>query len=369
MRVAEVHVLHVRAPLSEPAGPAGVYNRHRESLLLKLISSEGAVGWGETYALPGVRETLAALAGPLSGAPLTGAWPKPPGLDETGASLALSAIDIAWHDLLGHTLGVPVHTLLGGARRDRIPVYASGFLYREGKHPAEVWPQEAQALLDRGFHAMKVRMGGYPPAEELDLLRRLREDLPSHVTVMVDAWGSYSPAVADQVGVRLAELGVAWFEEPTHLSLPRARSGVPVAGGEMGRNRAQFAHWLHSGAFDVIQPDASICGGLANARFVGELAALHEVACVPHTWNGAVMAAATLHLAAVLPLTARLGDGTWPGHRGVGPMLEYDTSENPFIRDVVTNPPALVQGCFAVPDSPGLGIEVDEERLAQYRIA
>jgi D-galactarolactone cycloisomerase len=210
---------------------------------------------------------------------------------------------------------------------------------------------------------MKVRIGGHPPAEELPLLQRLREQLPGHITLMADAWGSYAPTVAENVGRRLGELGFAWFEEPTKLTHHRlaSRLAVPIAGGELGRTRMDFVRWLDENAFDVVQPDAAICGGLGNARFVGELAALREVACVPHTWNGAIMAAATLHLAAVLPPVARLGDG------GTGPMLEYDTTENPFIREVVRNPPQLVQGCFTVPDCPGLGVDIDEDRLDKYR--
>ncbi|MEV4136985.1 mandelate racemase/muconate lactonizing enzyme family protein [Dactylosporangium sp. NPDC049742] len=371
MRVTAAEVLHVRAPLTVAAGPAGVFNRHRETLLLKLSTSDGTVGWGETYALPGTRDLLAMLAADLVGAPVTHAWPRRPGLDEVGAALALSAVDIAWHDLLGRTLGVPVHTLLGGARRDRVPAYASGFLYQEGRHPADAWPDEAARLHERGFRAMKVRMGGYPPVEELALLEQLRATLPGDVMLMVDAWGAYSAPTAVRVGRRLADLGVAWFEEPTPLARPEltAQLAVPVAGGEMGRTPSEFARLLDHRTFDVIQPDAAICGGLAAARFVGELAALHEIACVPHTWNGAVMAAATLHLAAVLPPAARTGDGTWPGGDVSGPMLEYDTSENPFIRDILRVPPSLVDGCFAVPDSPGLGIEIDETTLSQYRIA
>jgi D-galactarolactone cycloisomerase len=370
VRVAAVQVLHVRAPLAIAAGPAGVFNRHRESLLLKLTSEDGVIGWGETYAIPGTRDLLSALAAGLVGGPVTRAWPRPAGLDETIAALAMGAIDIAWHDLLGRSAGVPVHALLGGARRERVPVYASGFLYREGMHPAEVWPDEAERLVRQGFHALKVRMGGYPPEEELELLTSLRQSLPSHVALMVDAWGSYSPQVAEQVGHRLGDLGVAWFEEPSKLIHPRLadRLTVPVAGGEMGRTRSDFAQWIDSGVFDIIQPDPAICGGLGTARFAAEMAAIRGITCVPHTWNGAVMAAATLHLAAVLPFVARVNDGAWPGAGVSGPMLEYDTSENPFIREVLRDPPVLEDGCFTVPGSPGLGIEIDEDRLDQYRI-
>ncbi|GAA1737942.1 enolase C-terminal domain-like protein [Luedemannella helvata] len=259
-------------------------------------------------------------------------------------------------------LGIPVHTLLGGARRARVRVYASGFLYQEGRHPAEVWPAEAVDLVERGFRSLKLRIGGYPAEEELPLLARLREDLPADVTLMVDAWGSYDAVTAERVGRRLGELGVAWFEEPCP-ALPAGladRLEVPIAGGEMGRTATELVDLIDSGALDVVQPDAAICGGLGAAQIVGVAAARRGVRCVPHTWNGAVMAAATLHLAAALPLAARTGDGT------AGPLLEYDTSENPFMCDVVVDPPRLVDGCFTVPDSPGLGVELDERALDRF---
>jgi len=360
MRVAATEVVHVRAALRTPCGPAGVFNRHRESLLLKLTADDGTVGWGETYALPGTRDVLAGLAAGLVGAPLTRRWPRRPGLDEVGASFAMGAVDIAWHDLLGRRLGVPVHTLLGGAVRDRVRAYASGFLYREGAHPRDVWPVEAKETLGRGFRALKLRMGAYPPEEELAALEELRAGLPGDVTILVDAWGAYDPPTALTVGQRLAELGVGWFEEPTHTASAAlaARLDIPVAGGEMGRTLGEFTRMLRDREVGVVQPDVAICGGLETARTVGELAALHDAVCVPHTWNGAVMAAATLHLAAVLPPAGRTGDA------GLGPLLEVDTSENPFAPT-----PSLVDGYVAVPDSPGLGVEVDEAFLAEHRVA
>jgi D-galactarolactone cycloisomerase len=367
MRVVSAEVIHLRVPLRVPAGPAGVYNTHRETLLLRLVAADGTVGWGETYAMPGTMPLLESLARGLVGASLDRAWPRPAGLDEVGAALALGAIDMAWHDLLGRVLGVPVQVLLGGAVRERVPAYASGFLYQRDRHPAQVWPAEAKALLERGFRAMKVRIGALPPAAEMALLAELRRSLPDDVELVVDAWGSYAPATAVWVGERLGELGVGWFEEPTHHEYPElaARLSVPVAGGEMGRTRAEFARWITTRTFDVVQPDLAICGGFGVARFVGELAAVSGVGCVPHSWNGPVMAAATVHLASVLPTSARVGDGT---RLTAGPMLEYDTSENPLMRDIVHDAFDVVDGFVTVPDSPGLGVELDERAIAGLRV-
>lgn len=367
MRVTDVEVIHVRAPMRAPSGPAGVFSDHREALLVRITAADGTVGWGETYALPGTREVLELLAAGLIGAETQVSWPRPAGLDEVGSSLAVGAVDIAWHDLVGRCVGVPVHTLLGGATRTRVTAYASGFLYQQDRHPAEVWPEELEAAVARGFRVVKVRLGMFPPTVELPLLERLVRSAPDGVSVVVDAWGSYPPAVALQVGQRLAELGIGWFEEPTNLGYPElaAKLSVPVAGGEMGRTRQDFARWISDRTYDVLQPDVAICGGLGVARFVAELSALHGIRCVPHTWNGPIMAAASLHLAATLPWSARVDDGVVMAE---GPMLEYDTSDNPLICGLLRRPLEVRDGQVAVPQDPGLGIDVDEDAVERYRV-
>jgi D-galactarolactone cycloisomerase len=357
LAIREAEVLHVRHPLAVPAGPPGTYNRERRSLFVKLTADDGLAGWGETYDLPGVRPRLEQLSASLIGRDAFAAVDRPAAVATDGA--AVGALDIALHDLQGRALGVPVHRLLGGAVRDRVPVYASGFLYREDRGPAELWEAEATRLSEAGFRIVKVRIGRDPIASELPLLERLRAAFPQ-LALAVDAWGAYSPAQAREVGPGLAQLGVIWFEEP---SGPRetyagyeelvGAVGVPLAGGETLASPPAFAHVLARRIFDLVQPDVALCGGLRSAASVARLAADAGVRCVPHTWNGAVMAAATLHLAATLD-------------PALEPLLEYDTTENRFIRDVLRTPPELDDGCFAVPDAPGLGIEVDEQVLRSY---
>lgn len=157
----------------------------------------------------------------------------------------------------------------------------------------------------------------------------------------------------------LEPLGVTWFEEPC---APRdsyagyewvaARARVPLAGGESLRTVSEFRDLLQRGVLRVVQPDAAICGGLSNVAFVARLASLDDVECVPHTWNGAVMAAATLQLLATMP----------------GGMLELDTTENALMTGILRKPFTLHDGCVAVPDAPGLGIDVDEQALRRFTI-
>jgi D-galactarolactone cycloisomerase len=207
-----------------------------------------------------------------------------------------------------------------------------------------------------------MRIGRFPPQHELPLMARVCEALPPSVKLMVDAWGSYTPATAVRVGHALERLGIYWYEEP----LPQAGYAgyaalcagldIAVAGGEMLQSRAAFKSLLDAHAVDIVQPDICICGGIGEVLFVAELARLAGIQCAPHSWNGAIMNAATLHVAALLPESTRM-----PG--ADTPMLEFDTTENPCMTDELAEPLRLDDGCFAVPMAPGLGIEVDEERI------
>src|SRR5262249_22307534 len=140
----------------------------------------------------------------------------------------------------------------------------------------------------------------------------------------------------------------------------RGKLELPLAGGEGLQSRTSARDTLERGCFDIIQPDASICGGIGEARFIGELAQLSGVRCIPHCWGGAVMLAATLQVCALLPEPPRLAGNE-------APMLEFDVTDNPFRTEVCRGDPfALHDGCVRVPDSPGLGIDVDEAALRGY---
>jgi D-galactarolactone cycloisomerase len=363
--IATAEVIHVRKALSVPAGPPGHYNEARESIFLKLTTRGGVTGWGETYALPGVQETIRGLADLVVGADplqILGSW-CPPWVATVSSPSARAAIDIALHDLCGTMLGTPAYELLGGSKRDRVRAYASDLLYIKGEKPGQRWLDRAGELADRGFTAIKVRIGGFAAKVEIPLLENLRREGPPQARLMVDAWGAYSQDDALRVGRVLQDCGYSWFEEPMP---PEPDHGgyaelahdllIPVAGGEMVADRSYLRRLLERRAFDVVQPDVCIAGGMREVLFAAELADLMGVECVPHTWNGGVMNAATMHVIAAMPFHARQ-----PGSDHL--VLEYDTTENPFMREVLSNPPELRDGCFEVPSAPGLGVRVDEERL------
>jgi D-galactarolactone cycloisomerase len=357
LRITAVETIHTRYALARPTGPAGAFNAARQSLIVKISTDSGLVGWGETYALAGVRAAIDDVLAPL----LLGRDPferrqlwQAQWSATFGNGFAVSGTDMALHDVCGKALGVPVHELYGGAVRTRVPVYASGLCYFPDTDPADYWVDEACALYERGFvRGIKMRIGGFPPEHELPLVARVREALPSTVKLMVDAWGSYTAPTALRVGRALEELGLHWYEEPLlqagYAGYPELAGAldIAVAGGEMLQSRSDFRAHFDRRAFDIVQPDICICGGIGEVLFVADLARLAGVQCAPHSWNGALMNAATLHVAALLPEC----------------MLEFDTTENPCMTDELLEPLLLSDGFFEVPTAPGLGVEVDEARI------
>jgi D-galactarolactone cycloisomerase len=280
---------------------------------------------------------------------------------------AVGAIDIALHDLAGKALGVPAHRLYGGVLRSELSIYASLPGYDDARALEDLWLEEACEVAQQGIRGVKLRIGRFPPSREMHAIRKVREALPSEVKLMVDANAAYSMSTALHVGEELADIGVEWFEEPLpqhgYHGYPELRQKLrlPLAGGEGLQSRAGFAELLGRGGVDIVQPDVSICGGIGECLFVGELAALSAVQCIPHCWAGAVTLAATLHVVALLPDASKL-----PG--GEPPLVEFDVTESPFRDDITGGAFTPSNGVLQVPNAPGLGVELDEAVLRRYAL-
>ena len=148
----------------------------------------------------------------------------------------------------------------------------------------------------------------------------------------------------------LAAYQVAWFEEPLdpdaladYVALRRA-AGVPIAGGEVLTRRQSFQPWLEAGAFDIVQPDVTKVGGLSEQRRIAWMAREHGVRFIPHGWNTAIGLASDLQIASAFPDTD---------------LVEYLTG-SPFIDNLASGGWRLdADGMLPIPDTPGLGIEID----------
>jgi D-galactarolactone cycloisomerase len=351
------------ADVSEPRGPSSGWYDTRESVLVRLGDTDGQTGWGEAGLRPGVVQAAREL-----GATLLGTDPRHAGslLDQltrtTADQWAVSALSVALDDLRARQVGLSVADLYGGRRRDQVRAYASTAGYHATREPEELWPAEAAEAVAAGFGAIKFRIGRYPAGRELPILVEIRSAHGASLEMMADGNGAYSVPQSFLVARGLGELGFTWLEEPVNRFRGNQRYpgyrgldswiGVAIAGGEGLERRSDFARLL-DGGIDILQPDVGICGGIGEACFVAELAALHGRACVPHCWGGAILLAATLQLLAVIPEPTEV-DGTYGG------LLEWDIFENPMRTSLLAEPLQVRDGQVAIPAGPGLGVQVDE---------
>lgn len=369
LKITNVETFALRHKLPRAIGVSIALTEFRTALLVKITTDSGIVGWGETADIAGARATIEerlkpALVGqnPLEHRKL---WRTLWGAN-FGEARAVAGVDVALHDVRGKALGLSVADLYGGRVRERIPAYAAAMNYTAGIDPEQQHPAEAAALVERGFKALKLRTGRFDMRRDLAVLTKVRETVGGDIRLLTDANGAFTFPQAIKFGKELEKLDFYCFEEPLPQGLNYAgydelakELDIALAGGEVLESRAQAKDHLVKRSFDIIQPDVILCGGIAETVFIAELARLFSVPCVPHCWSGALGIAATLQVHALLPPFTH-------GHTADEPMLELDTAENPFRELIVSKPFTLEQGFVRVPTGPGLGIEIDEDKLAAY---
>ncbi len=274
---------------------------------------------------------------------------------------AISGIDIALWDIMGKACGQPVSRLLGGNYRNRIKPYGS-ILFDE----PDVLAARLEETVGRGFRAIKM---GWRPFGRRDrkfdefLIRTARKTVGDDIELMVDAGGSeqfwpHGLNWAKETAKMLADYHIVWFEEALppddiegYIELTK-QSPVPIATGEVLTRRESFLPWLERRAVDIIQPDSTKNGGLSESRRIAWAAFDHNIQLVSHGWNTAVGLAADLQLAAAMP---------------VARYVEYLTP-CAYVEDLMTEPFVLdAEGYLEIPARPGLGFELDHDKLKKYR--
>lgn len=277
--------------------------------------------------------------------------------DQWVAAQARSACEIALWDLAGQAVGLPVSALLGRVR-DRVAIYASSTFLDEG--PAQFHADLLAPLIDRGVWMVKVRVG---PQWQQDLrtLASLRGLLGDEVELMVDGSETFTLPTALEVAGQLAGLGVRWFEEPipqgarAAIAALAVKSPVPIAYGEHLYGREDALDALGNCGVCVLQPDASISGGIAEARMVANLAPYYGARVVPHVCAGPVSLAANLALA-----------GSVHAVRAVEYPLHLIPAWEALGRGPALGLSAIEDGTLAVPSGPGLGVALNEEVAAAH---
>lgn len=269
---------------------------------------------------------------------------------------AISGVDMALWDVMGKSLGEPVHRLLGSYGRTRLQAYASSLSFK----PVAVLIQEAETLIAQGFTGIKLKVGQGPEIDGLNA-RELRKALGDGVKIMTDANCGFDTLTALEVGKRLQAAGVYWFEEPVppdnvdgYVKLANSLD-MPVAGGESEFNRWAFKELFVRNALDIVQPDLGRCGGFTEGRRIAALASAFDVPVAPHTGaSSAVSVAAALQWSAALPNLL---------------TYEHMYTANTLREELLAEPlPPVKDGYVDVPQKPGLGIELDEQVVARFRV-
>jgi L-alanine-DL-glutamate epimerase-like enolase superfamily enzyme len=367
----------------------------QDSFIVEIHTDEGISGIGETDVNPWIARACVEAPGTHTMGlglreMLIGADPlDPPALWErlyVGSAMngrrgavinAMGAIDIALWDIAGKAAGVPAWQLLGRPARDTIVPYASLLppapSYEAFRDTMVAWAVRAKAL---GFRAAKLellysgpyRHGSLDERDDrmTETIAEVRAAVGPEMTIMVDvgyAWSDVGRAVRT---VRdWTEFDVFFVETPLRSDdlagmarLHDADTGVRVAAGEWLTTRHEFHELLDHGKVDVAQPDVGRVGGLTEAVRVATLAAARGKPIVPHAWKTGITLAAAVHLAAVAADC---------------PFVEYlpeELTESPLRRNLTVGTPAIrPDGTIAVPQRPGMGIELDRDELERYRVA
>jgi L-rhamnonate dehydratase len=372
MRITDIESILLRLPEVREIGDGC------QSVLLILVrTDEGITGIGEAHSNPEVSKAV--LDSPLCSVSASGLarlligenplhinrlydklYRHSQTYGRRGAVMhVISGIDIALWDILGKVTGQPIHQLLGGARKTRHRVYASDLAPVEPSPEALV--EQAKGHVAAGYRAMKFGWGGLGGDVRSDArqIGMLRDALGDEVDIMVDMGFAIPLEDAIWLGRALADHRVFFLEEPLSpddlhgFARLTAVSPTPIATGEKESTQYPYIDLMDRGGLRIIQPDVARVGGISETIRIAALAESRGVRVIPHCWSTDILVAATLHVIATLRDC---------------PYLEYNVTPNPLRTDLLASPLRPKDGEIDLPTGPGLGIELNEDTIARYRV-
>jgi L-alanine-DL-glutamate epimerase-like enolase superfamily enzyme len=391
VQIRDVRTISVEYTLPRPVFDANYTMASKPALLVEVETDTGLVGLGEAAHFGGPLVSTATVIEQELRPHLLGQDPR-----ETErlwellhrraykharggiVIAAISGVDIALWDLRGKLAGMPLWRLLGGYRR-RVPAYATGGFYAEGKGVREL-ADEMRAYCRHGFRAVKLKVGrnsgieGSPLramadrgvcevslAEDLARVRAVREAIGPDVRLMVDANGAWDVPTAVRMGRALEELDVYWFEEPVWpddlagSAEVASKVAIPIAGYETcSYGTVSFRDYIAARAVHFVQPDVAWAGGLTETLKIAHLAQAANLPLAPHIHGSAVAVAAAAHLL---------------GAVRNGSMAEMVFPAHPLMGDLVREPLVVDRaGEIDLGERPGLGIELDPDAVKRYRV-
>ncbi|MGL4591724.1 MAG: mandelate racemase/muconate lactonizing enzyme family protein [Aestuariivirga sp.] len=382
-RIARIEAI----PVISPAGSANDLDGTADTVIVKVHDEDGRVGFGEADAPPSVVKSFIDMptahlwsrnAGEIlvgeDPVEIAGLWQKLyegtfwPGRRGLGMH-AISAIDIALHDLAGKQLGLPAYKLMGGARRTKLRPYCTIYPgLAQGRSiddlMAEIFRQFDMAL-EAGFRAVKMEVLFYDLVTDLELIRRIgegRKALGEDILLAIDfgyRWHNWHDAlfvlerIADH-NIFFAEAALQHDDLAGHARLAE-RSAIRICGAEAAATRFEIREWLTVGKVGVVQPNIGRGGGLTEIRRIADLCEIMGAEVVPHGWKTGITSAVGRHFQAACP---------------AAPVFEYVSPhvfDSPLRRELVSPEPTVVDGYMDLPSGPGLGIALNEELVERWR--
>lgn len=373
MKIKRVDLYRVTIPLPKPFYPSwipGYPQTENRFTLLRLKTDTGLVGYSAGVEMEEEREGLGTLLGPylIEMDPLDIDAVRQRLREASYLGWRNSWIEAAFWDIKGKAEGKPVYALLGG-KGGRVPVYASTGEIREPGRRAE----EAKEIRKMGFRGIKLRVHSFELKDDVAVLEAVRRAVGDDFDLMVDANQGWRVTVIDDAPFWNLEralafarhcerLGIRWIEEPLDmhayddLAMLCRETPVPIAGGELNAGWHEFKVMLEKGSYDIYQPDATFAGGIATSKQVLDAALANGRDFTPHTWTNGIGFMINLQVV-----------GTHPK-----PLpLEYPYEPPgwvPEVRDALFRQPVRPDsdGYLTLPETPGLGFEIDPWRLRRY---
>ena len=278
---------------------------------------------------------------------------------------AVSGLEQAMWDITGKVCGVPIHKLLGGPVRERIRVYANG--WGGGGWDSGIIAERASEVVEQGFTALKFDPIPGPwrtfvdkrvENQTVENVRAVRQAVGQDVDILVEMHRRLAPMHAIKIARQIEEYEPFWYEEPVlaenidALAAAKREIRIPVVTGEELYTKFEFREVFEKQAADIINPDVCNVGGILELKEIGAMAEPYFVAVSPHNYNSTALGlAATIQVSATMPNFL---------------ITEYFLNLEDFGKDITVDPFEVNNGYIDLPETPGLGIEIDESSLAKY---
>ncbi len=279
----------------------------------------------------------------------------------------IALMEIACWDIIGQALGQPVYRLLGGAMRDKIKAYGNGW-YTVERTPEE-FHAAARRAVAKGYQALKFDPfgGGFYELERtekqriISLVEAVRDAVGPEVEILIEMHGRFNPVTAVEIARELAPFKPSWLEEPVppenlgalkKVADAIAPLGMPIATGERLHTPYEYRELFELQAADIIQPDITHFGGLMSVKKLAAWADAYYMLVAPHNVGGPVSTAAALHLAACTP--------------NFKIQEHFNDFDEPYVKESAPGVPEVVDGHFALPNGPGLGVTLNEALIQEH---